>query len=181
MVGPVPNQTLFSGKSVPGSLHSCLFLRYYHIHDPIQSVRLTWCLAGFDLSGNCRRHWRKCGKTAGRPYVSDEPLRRRLPGSSADTDGRDTDRNEYREPPAPPAGAPVSYLLHLLPKAWLCIFCPSCRSPGFVPSASPAKGTALYLLHLLPEPRLRIFCTSCLCSCPFLSKNVSQIEPQSFL
>ena len=117
MVGPVPNQTLFSGKSVPGSLHSCLFLRYYHIHDPIQSVRLTWCLAGFDLSGNCRncrRHWRKCGKTAGRPYVSDEPLRRRLPGSSADTDGRDTDRNEYREPPAPPAGAPVSYLLYLL-------------------------------------------------------------------
>jgi hypothetical protein len=114
MVGPVPNQTLFSGKSVPGSLHSCLFLRYYHIHDPIQSVRLTWCLAGFDLSGNCRRHWRKCGKTAGRPYVSDEPLRRRLPGSSADTDGRDTDRNEYREPPAPPAGAPASYLLYLL-------------------------------------------------------------------
>ena len=114
MVGPVPNQTLFSGKSVPGSLHSCLFLRYYHIHDPIQSVRLTWCLAGFDLSGNCRRHWRKCGKTAGRPYVSDEPLRRRLPGSSADTDGRDTDRNEYREPPAPPAGAPVSYLLRIL-------------------------------------------------------------------
>jgi hypothetical protein len=114
MVGPVPNQTLFSGKSVPGSLHSRLFLRYYHIHDPIQSVRLTWCLAGFDLSGNCRRHWRKCGKTAGRPYVSDEPLRRRLPGSSADTDGRDTDRNEYREPPAPPAGAPASYLLYLL-------------------------------------------------------------------
>jgi hypothetical protein len=114
MVGPVPNQTLFSGKSVPGALHSCLFLRYYHIHDPIQSVRLTWCLAGFDLSGNCRRHWRKCGKTAGRPYVSDEPLRRRLPGSSADTDGRDTDRNEYREPPAPPAGAPASYLLYLL-------------------------------------------------------------------
>ena len=137
MVGPVPNQTLFSGKSVPGSLHSCLFLRYYHIHDPIQSVRLTWCLAGFDLSGNCRRHWRKCGKTAGRPYVSDEPLRRRLPGPSADTDGRDTDRNEYREPPAPPAGAPVSYLLHLLPKARLCIFCPSCRSPGFVSSAHP--------------------------------------------
>lgn len=37
------------------------------------------------------------------------------------------------------------------------------------------------LRHLLPEPRFRIFCTSCLCSCPFLSKNVSQIEPQSFL
>ena len=37
-----------------------------------------------------------------------------FPGSSADTDGRDTDRNEYREPPAPPAGAPASYLLYLL-------------------------------------------------------------------
>ena len=137
MVGPVPNQTLFSGKSVPGSLHSCLFLRYYHIHDPIQSVRLTWCLAGFDLSGNCRRHWGKCGKTAGRPYVSDEPLRRRLPGSSADTDGRDTDRNEYREPPA------------LLPEPRFRTFCISCQRHGSVSFAPPAGAPASYLLYLL--------------------------------